>query len=92
MGHNILEPMFAGIPIITFDVGIASSVIRDFTTGFIIKGEKESENFKRTVRFLLNNERVAKQIGEQAKSFAEEWLTWEITAENCLNLYEQMYI
>lgn len=90
MGHVIMEPMFAGVPVVTLDVGIASSIIRDFTTGFIIKGKSETENFKRAIRFLLKNDIVSKEIGQNAKLFAEKWLTWNITALNCLILYKSL--
>jgi glycosyltransferase involved in cell wall biosynthesis len=91
MGHAIIEPMFAGVPVVTFDVGIASSIIRDFTTGFIIKDESESENFKKAIEFLLSNDKVAKEMGQRAKQFAEKWLSWDITVHNCLDLYRVLF-
>jgi glycosyltransferase involved in cell wall biosynthesis len=90
MGYNILEPMFAGIPVVTFDVGIASSVIRDFVTGFIIKDKSDSRNFKRAIKFILRNKNSAAQMGKNGKLFAEQWLSWEVTARNCLDLYLSM--
>lgn len=90
MGHVIMEPMFAGIPVVTLDVGIASSIIRDFTTGFIIRDKSENRNFTSAIKFLLNNDKVSKEMGENAKLFAEKWLTWNITAQNCLNLYKSL--
>lgn len=42
-GHNILEPLFYGIPVISANIGIASDVIRDFYNGFVLR----SNNFKR---------------------------------------------
>jgi len=37
--------MFAGLPVVTFDTGIASYVIRDYVTDFIIKNKSEGEKF-----------------------------------------------
>jgi len=42
-GHNILEPLFYGVPVISANVGIASDVIRDFYNGFVFR----SNNFKK---------------------------------------------
>lgn len=92
MGHNIIEPMFAGLPVVTFDTGVASYVIRDYVTGFIIKNKSEGENFKRAILFLLKNDDLAKKMGENAKLFAYKWLTWEVTAQNCIELYKQILL
>jgi glycosyltransferase involved in cell wall biosynthesis len=86
-GHVIAEPMFAGIPLVTFDTGAASYLIRDFSNGFVIRNKSERENFKKAVEFLLRNKEAAKSMGRRNKEIANQLLTWDATADNTLNMY-----
>lgn len=86
-GHVIVEPMFAGIPVVTFDTGAASYLIRDFSNGFVIRNKSERENFKKAVEFLLRNKEAAKSMGRRNKEIANQLLTWDATADNTLNMY-----
>lgn len=85
--HAIMEPMFAGIPVVTFNVGTANYLIRDFTTGFIVNNRYEKRNFIRKIELLLQNRSIANRIGSNAKSYAQCWLTWDIVANNTLDMY-----
>ena len=49
-GHNILEPLFYGSPVISTDVGIAREVVHDFESGFLIKSI--SRSIVKAVRFF----------------------------------------
>ncbi|MFC1850240.1 glycosyltransferase family 4 protein [candidate division CSSED10-310 bacterium] len=91
MGHAIIEPLFAGIPVVTFDVGIASAVIRDFVTGFIVQNKSEIKNFQRALLFLINNKAKAEEMGKEARSFAFQRLSWKITAQNCFDAYQSLF-
>ncbi len=86
-GHVIAEPLFAGIPVVTFNVGIASYLIRDFTNGFVVDGKWERQNFKNAVEFLLRNKNAAVTMGQNSKLFANQRLTWEATVRNTMDLY-----
>ena len=86
-GHVIMEPMFAGIPVVTFNIGTASYLIRDFTNGFVIKNKSEQENFKKAVEFLLRNKDAAEVMGRNNKEMANKWLTWEAMCNNSVNMY-----
>jgi glycosyltransferase involved in cell wall biosynthesis len=86
-GHVILEPMFAGIPVVTFDTGAAAFLIRDFSNGFVIRDKSEGENFRNAVEFLLNNKEAADSMGRNNKLIAQQSLTWDSTAENTINMY-----
>lgn len=90
MGHTIMEPLCAGVPVVTFDVGIASSVIRNFSTGFIVKGRSEPLGFQESVRYLLKFEKERARMGEEAFRFGHDWLGWDKTVDNCLGLYRQL--
>jgi glycosyltransferase involved in cell wall biosynthesis len=83
-----MEPMFAGIPILTFNVGTASSLVRDFTTGFVVKDKSEKESFVRKLEFLITNDDERTKMGRNAKQFANDWLTWHRTAENTISMWD----
>jgi glycosyltransferase involved in cell wall biosynthesis len=86
-GHVIVEPMFAGIPVVTFDTGAASYLIRDFSNGFVIRNKTEKENFRKAVEFLLKNKEAAETMGKNNRKTANQLLTWDITADNTINMY-----
>lgn len=86
-GHTIVEPMFAGVPIVTFDVGIANYLVRDFNTGFIIKDKSEQNSFQHAVSLILKNSDFANKLGQNAQLVVNEWLTWEIAARNTIDMY-----
>jgi glycosyltransferase involved in cell wall biosynthesis len=86
-GHVIVEPMFAGIPVVTFDTGAASYLIRDFSNGFVIRNKTERENFRKAVEFLLRNKDAAESMGRNNKKIANQSLTWDATADNTINMY-----
>jgi glycosyltransferase involved in cell wall biosynthesis len=88
-GHVIIEPMFAGIPVVTFDTGAASYLIRDFSNGFVIRNKPEKENFKKAVEFLLRNKEAAETMGRNNK-IASQSLTWDVTADNTINMYSSI--
>lgn len=60
-GHLIVEPILTGIPVVTFNVGTASYLIQDFTTGFVVKDKSQRENFRRMVKLLQRNRNLAKR-------------------------------
>jgi len=42
-GHNILEPLFYGSPVISSNVGIASDIIKDFSNGALLCTDSQKE-------------------------------------------------
>jgi glycosyltransferase involved in cell wall biosynthesis len=89
-GHVIVEPIFAGIPVVTFNIGAANYSIRDFTNGFVVKNKSERESFKAAVEFILRNKDAATTMRRNSRLFANQWLTWESTVRNMMDLYVSM--
>ena len=85
--HAIMEPMFAGIPVVTFDVGTASYLIRDFSNGFVARNRSERVNFAKAVEFLLHNRESAAAMGRNNHEIAHRWLTWDVHCKNCVDMY-----
>ncbi len=88
--HSIMEPMFAGVPVVTFDVGTASTLIRDFTNGFVVKNRSEQSNFIKALEFLLHNKEAASTMGNNNRKIAADWLTWDTCCKNCVEMYQDV--
>jgi len=54
-GHNIIEPLSMGIPVLTTPVGIAPEVIEDFNNGMIFEPNNGDKLKKGIVFFTKNN-------------------------------------
>lgn len=89
-GHVIVEPAFAGIPVVTFNVGIANYLIHDFANGFVVKNTSDQESFRAAVKFILKNKNDITKMGHHSKLFANQWLTWKTTAARTMDLYAGM--
>ncbi len=89
-GHLIAEPLFAGIPVVTCDVGIANYLIRDFTTGFVVKKGAEKRNFGNAVGYLLENSDAASAMGKNGKLFAKQWMTWDVISQSAVDMYSSI--
>ena len=43
-----------------------------------------------TLEFLLDNNDVARRIGEEGRKLVLENYTWEASARKCMNVYEEV--
>lgn len=79
-GHTIVEPMFFGLPVISFPVGIAPDIIKDGINGFLVK------NFDELVEkvgwFVKNREKI-EEFGKNSLELASKNLSWD----NIAHLY-----
>ena len=78
-GHNIIEPMFYKIPVISFPVGIAPDVIRNDSNGYLI-GKYDSKGLQEKVLFFYENREKLLEYGEKAYEIAMRELTWNTIA------------
>ena len=85
--HAIAEPMCAGLPVVSTDVGTASAFLRDFSTGFVITGSAKERSFGHAVDFLLTNQDVAREMGGRAREYGRAWLSWDECARNTAQMY-----
>jgi glycosyltransferase involved in cell wall biosynthesis len=88
-GHNFLEPMFAGIPVVGTPVGIGSWIVQDYITGFRVNWG-DGQKMAQRLRLCLEDEELVRRMGKNAKVMAEQFFTWESTARNCFSLYDQL--
>lgn len=67
-GHNFLEPMFAGLPVIGTQVGIGKDIIINSVTGFAISLSRR-KSLTDAVMYMLRNPTQAKRMGRAALEF-----------------------
>ena len=65
-GHNFLEPMFFGLPVIGTQCGIGKELIRDGETGFGFSLWRPQE-LRRAVETCLGDRALVKRMGENAR-------------------------
>ena len=89
-GHNFLEPMFAGLPVIGTRVGIGRDIIRDGETGYGFDfGDVGGMQFAMEV--LLKDRAAAQRMGERAKRLVTKEFTHDKIATRMMNLYEEVF-
>lgn len=64
----VLEAMACGLPVVMMDYKGAAGLIKDGVNGYICKDSKE---FVSKIKYLLENSKVRKRMGAQARDFVE---------------------
>jgi spore coat protein SA len=88
--HAIMEPLFAGVPVVTFDVGTASQLVSDFSRGFVLGKPRVPEEFARKVDIILGDPQFQRRMAEEAKRFVSQFFTWRECAQKSLAMYRTM--
>ena len=85
-GHNFLEPMFAGLPVLGTPVGIGRDIIKDGETGqqFSLK---DVTSFRRKMEWFLGHRAEAVAMGSRAKSYVVDRFTHMKVAQTLSDLY-----
>ena len=83
-----LEAMTCGIPIISSKLGGIPDVVTDKETGLLVKPEDE-EALTDAIIFLLENEDIARKMGNNGKRKVEEY-SWKKIAEKTEKVYESL--
>jgi len=84
--HAIIEPMAAGVPVVTTPVGIAPEIIEDNKTGKPVP-MRNPEKTADAILYLLNNRQQAMQIGLASKELVKERFNIETIIKRFENLY-----
>jgi len=88
-GLVILEAMASGIPVIVSQEAGAAELIRDEINGIVLKNNEDSEKLVKEIRFIVNNSKKFKEIGEEARKTAENY-SWDNIASKTFSLYEEI--
>lgn len=85
-GTIITEAMYCGVPIVALDATGSRSLIENNKTGVLV--EENEGKFAETVGNLLKNKDGAKELGENAKAYAEANYTSEVCAKRMIDVYK----
>ncbi|WP_424355715.1 glycosyltransferase family 4 protein [Methanobacterium sp. MBAC-LM] len=83
-----LEAMACGIPVISSKLGGIPDVVVDRETGLLVNPEDE-ESLAESLMFLLENEDIARKMGNNGKKKVEEY-SWKKIAEKTQGIYERL--
>ena len=88
-GHNFLEPMFAGLPVLGTRVGIGRDIVKDGETGygFSLHGYKD---IRTKAEKLLANQSKTRRMGLAAKKFVERDFTHRSVAKQLARMYRDL--
>ena len=88
-GHNFLEPMFAGIPVVGTRVGVGCDIIKEGETGFFIDLRHSGSVSVALENLIADPERTAR-MGANAKAMVEHVYRHSDVAEKLTALYERL--
>ena len=86
-GHNFLEPMFAGLPVLGTRVGIGRDIIKDGETGYGFS-LKQLSTVRVAAEKLLSDVRGTSEMGMRAKKLVEKDFTHAAVAQQLARLYD----
>ena len=86
-GHNILEPLFYGSPVVSSNVGIASEVIKDFSNGALLCSTSQDEFRIKAGPYLGLG-----QSGNRSsiKKIARATYSWEVVVKQYKAMFSQV--
>ncbi len=88
-GIVALEAMASATPVVVSDIPGVREVITEGEHG-LLSEPLNPENLAGKIRTILRNPQLAKQMGENGRKRVEEFLTWDIVAEQIEAVYEDM--
>lgn len=85
-GHNIIEPLSMGIPVLTTPVGIAPEIIEDYNNGIIFE-PKNKKKLSNGVSYFTKNqidkERIIRTVYDK--------FSWEKVSRRYITAYESLF-
>jgi glycosyltransferase involved in cell wall biosynthesis len=85
---TIMEAMSCELPVISSDVGNASKILGD-GRGILIEKYNEEGIAEKCIQ-VLNDEKMAKKIGKDARKFVEENHSWDKISKKTEELYKSV--
>ena len=86
-GHNILEPLFYGTPVVSSNVGIASDVIKDFRNGAVLCSSSHEEFKVKVEPFLIKGKKLIHTSSEEC---TRSTYSWDAIVARYRNIFEMI--
>lgn len=87
ISNSIMEYMVLGKPVIVTDGGGSNEIVSDGKSGFLIP-PKNPQLMAEKIQFLINNQSIAKKMGEAGRILLKRNFTLEKMVKNTIQLYE----
>ncbi len=84
-GNVVLEAMASGLPVVAYNVQGPKDIVRESHTGLLVN-DITAEALASAIREMVNNRELLKQMGRQARAYAEG-CTWEQIMGGMRNQY-----
>lgn len=88
-GHNFLEPMFAGLPVLGTRVGIGRDIIKDGETGYGFD-LNDSSSVQVAAEKLLTDIAATREMGRRARKLVENDFTHAAVAQQLVKVYSDV--
>jgi glycosyltransferase involved in cell wall biosynthesis len=79
--------MFAGIPVVAFDLGGVSDAVADGKTGYLVKAG-DNKYFKEKLIELIDDDKLRLELGKNAEEKAQR----EFTIDRMVDKYEEVFL
>ncbi|MFN3804845.1 MAG: glycosyltransferase [Pyrobaculum sp.] len=88
-GIVLTEALAAGKPLVGSRVGGIPMQIRDGWNGFLVEPANSKELADR-ILYLVENEEIRREMGENSRKLAREEFSWEKITERYLDVYREV--
>jgi glycosyltransferase involved in cell wall biosynthesis len=85
----ILEAQSTGLPVISTKVGGIPEFLVDNENGFVIE-PRDPAKLTQTVLTLLQNPKIAKEMGDRGRKLIEEKFDWRLITAQVIDLYHKL--
>ena len=85
----LLEAMTASLPIIATNIGGLSTQVKDGWNGFLVEPRNEKQLADK-IRYLVENDEIRKEMGENSRKLVEKEFSWEKIAEKYVKVYKKL--
>ncbi|MDQ4024613.1 MAG: glycosyltransferase family 4 protein [Actinomycetota bacterium] len=89
LGLTLIEAMASGTPVIASNLGGLPEVVVDGVTGFLVQPGDRTALTQRMEQ-LLHDDRLAAEMGQNARDHVVSRFTWDRCAQRCVKVYEAL--
>lgn len=85
----MFEYMAAGIPVIASDFPLWRSIMEKYNCGICVD-PKNVKQISETINYLLVNDKIAEEMGNNGKKAAREFYSWTAEAKKLVEFYNKL--